>query len=569
MLKFSRNFIRRILIRSWLIVYVRRILSLTSPKRRELNRQRHERLDYYKCAIGSSLQTHAPKSSTKGVVTFNSSEDVDATALQSIILASFKKAGYELCAILSSRTSGWMEDTLRLFGVDKFVYYDDFLDNGSHPELEKLWQKLIEGRPILDLTYQGSFVGKYALSTFMRQTRNGDPDIKDTNTALAFRELLQNALHYTDAVVKITAAIKPTAALVADRGYSPQGQLFDCTINNGHPCFTWNGAHSNQVLMFKRYSKSNLSDHHSTLSETSWLNIKNMPWTEKHWNILSDEYFRNYKSGEWASAGGSQVDKMFLSISEVKDRLRLNPTKKTAFVFSQIFWDGTFFWGTDLFRNYEDWFRQTVMAACANDRVNWVIKVHPANVMKDKRDGVSGEHSEMQVIRELMTTLPPHVQVLEAVDPISTYTLFPVMDYCITVRGTAGIEAACRGIPVITAGTGRYDRKGFTVDPDTSAKYLELLSSLQDIEPLSEPQTELARRFSYGIFYLRPTKVTSFNFGYGKDSKASLYIDCDSARKKNPYNASDIRSLAQWIEGGEEDFLNLPLSLKDTPYDHH
>ena len=34
--------------------------------------------------------------------------------------------------------------------------------------------------------------------------------------------------------------------------------------------------------------------------------------------------------------------------------------------------------------------------------------------------------------------------------------LFKVIDYGITVRGTIGIELPCFGIPVITAGTGRY-----------------------------------------------------------------------------------------------------------------
>ena len=554
------NFVKRALIRFSLIVYVRHLKMMISPKRRALHRQQRGRLEYYRRTIGSSLCTYAPKPLKNNILIFNTFEDVDAVALHSIALASFKKAGFKLCAILSGRTDGWLEQTLRLFGVDMFVYYEDFMDWGAHAEFENLWEKLINGHRILDLKYRGANVGKYALSTFMRQTRNGDPDLTDTDTAVAFRALLLDVLRYADAVEKINAAMKPTAALIADRGYSPQGQLFDIMINNNYPCFTWNSAHSNQVLMLKRYSKKNLSDHHSTLSQASWSHIKAMSWSEKHWNDLSGNFSSNYKSGEWASAGGSQVDKSFPAPIEVIEQLGLNPEKKTAFVFSHIFWDGTFFWGEDLFRNYVDWFCQTVAAACENDSLNWVFKIHPANVMKDNRDGVFGEHSEMKAIRDVVNSLPPHVCVIEAADTLSTYALFPIMDFCITVRGTVGIEASCRGIPVITAGSGRYDRKGFTVDPDSSSQYLDILSSLPNIEPLSSKQTELARRFAYGIFHLRPLTVTSFNFGYGKDSKATMLINCDCVREENPYNAVDISSVAHWIESGEEDFLNLNFS---------
>ena len=42
---------------------------------------------------------------------------------------------------------------------------------------------------------------------------------------------------------------------------------------------------------------------------------------------------------------------------------------------------------------------------------------------------------------------------------------FQNIDFALTVRGTVGCELACYGVPVITAGTGRYSHQGFTVDP--------------------------------------------------------------------------------------------------------
>ena len=49
---------------------------------------------------------------------------------------------------------------------------------------------------------------------------------------------------------------------------------------------------------------------------------------------------------------------------------------------------GTFFYGTDLFGSYEEWFVETMKIACANPHVNWIVKIHPANIVKNVRDGV-------------------------------------------------------------------------------------------------------------------------------------------------------------------------------------
>ena len=109
-------------------------------------------------------------------------------------------------------------------------------------------------------------------------------------------------------------------------------------------------------------------------------------------------------------------------------------------------------------------------AACANDRVNWVVKLHPANVWKRRRDRVSGELDELVAIRERVGELPPHVRLLEPDTDISTWSLFDVTDFGVTIRGSVGFELPCFGVPVLTAGTGFYSGRGFTVDSETARR---------------------------------------------------------------------------------------------------
>ena len=47
---------------------------------------------------------------------------------------------------------------------------------------------------------------------------------------------------------------------------------------------------------------------------------------------------------------------------------------------------------------------------------------------------------------------------------ISTRSIFGVTDYGITIRGSVGFELPCFGVPVLTAGTGFYSGRGFTID---------------------------------------------------------------------------------------------------------
>src|SRR5208283_4163784 len=159
--------------------------------------------------------------------------------------------------------------------------------------------------------------------------------------------------------------------------------------------------------------------------------------------------------------------------TQLRERLSLDPNKKTAFIFPHILWDAALFWGKSLFRDFEEWFVETVRLACANDNLNWVIKIHPANRRVRESGSLQGEYAEVVTLRKYIGKLPPHIVMIPPESEISTYSLFPIIDYCLTVCGTVGIEAARLGIPVLTAGSGPYDHRGFTVDSNSREEYCE------------------------------------------------------------------------------------------------
>jgi hypothetical protein len=267
---------------------------------------------------------------------------------------------------------------------------------------------------------------------------------------------------------------------------------------------------------------------------------------------LRAELFLSYKTGEWHSEVGTQFDRVIESRTQISTRFKLSGAP-VAVIYPHILWDGTFFWGEDLFESYEDWFVQTVLAACDNDSLDWFIKIHPAHVVKNNRDDTSGPTAEELALRTSVGSLPPHVRLLRPEDPMSTYSLFPLMNYCLTVRGTIGIEAAMHGVRVLTAGTGRYDRKGFTTDSNSPDEYLRRIASLHQLMPMSPEEQGLAEIYGFGLFQLRPMQLRSVSYGFQRDSQATPESKLRIDDSREWLTAMDVKQLSSWFANGSSD----------------
>ena len=167
-------------------------------------------------------------------------------------------------------------------------------------------------------------------------------------------------------------------------------------------------------------------------------------------------------------------------------------------------------------------FLETVRHACDNDRVNWLIKIHPGNLVKNKRDGRIGKSSKVLALEQSITKLPDHVQVVLPEATISTWSLLSATDYCLTVRGTVGIEAVLLGKVLLTSGTGRYDRHGFTHDYDKREGYFSALAGIETLGFPANKSQELVSRFASGVFLHRPIRTNLFQLSYGQDEFATL-----------------------------------------------
>ena len=478
----------------------------------------------------------------------------------------------ELVLVKALEVGGWRSMPLLLDVTNTSAYYSllsatavhNFSDYFEPAVFRDKAKTAVNGArsltEILEFRFGAVRVGGYAVSTTRYQLGIGTLDLRDETIRIKLIDNVAASMASVTAVERLVRELRPSLVLTHDTAYTPLGQILDVCGQVGIPVIRLHRAHKAGALMLKRYTSANRDHDLNSLSDASWRIAREMYWSADRSEKLKRELSIGYARKDWYNETGAQFNKRLLDIGTVRDRLALEPLRKTAIIFPHVAWDASFGRGDDLFTSYDEWLIETVQAACANEELQWVIRVHPGH--PGKRAYGRHDYDEEETLRMRFGQLPKHVSIVPASSDISTLSLFPVMDYCLTVRGTVGLEAACRGIPVLTGGTGRYDRKGFTVDSETPWEYLERIARLQAISPLSAAQVELAERFAYALFLLRPLPLSSIAVVYDKKSASENLcnpVDINLRNRKEFEDAADLRAFVDWVtKSDDEDFLLRP-----------
>jgi hypothetical protein len=466
--------------------------------------------------------------------------------------------------ILTYRSCRWPKRYLRALGITRFIDFDVLMDAASDPEDARDVEQFLGTDPtfssFLAYTYRGVRVGQHVLSTLVRRLRSSDLTFADPAVQGLLAKRMPESMRAARAAKRLFAEQRPHTVLFLEKGYTPYGEVFDSAVDAGCNVVQYLHSQRRDSFVLKRYSSENRRTHPFSLSSASWKRVKALPWTREQERAFMDELKSSYEDGTWFDRKYLLRGKVLKEPAEVKRELKLDPAKKTAVIYSHVLWDATFFFGENLFPDYEQWLIETVRVARENDRVNWVIKVHPDYQWKMKQLGETAAPRDIQVLEKALGSLPPHISIVLPDTDISTYSFFQITDYCITVRGTVGIEAPCFGIPVFTAGTGRYSGLGFTHDSATREEYLNKLRHIHSFGRLSEAETSLARRHAYALFMLRPLTIKSFemvqmpfrSLGHPLDHNVTLRAKSADAFIR----AEDLQAFREWILcSRDEDYL--------------
>lgn len=466
--------------------------------------------------------------------------------------------------VFMSRICLWARRYFNMFGIHEFVYWEEMELMYQDQQTIALGAQRFLSQPITfqsvkQWKYRNAWIGPQILSSISRRMMQGSPDVADPLVQRYFVELLPETLKMVHIAEQVLQRLKPEFILLNEANYALMGALVDTAIAKNISVIQAVQPSRDDALIFKRLTAQTRRVHPASVASETMEELKKLVWTDEYEASLTAE-FQNRYGGKWFLQRRNQPGVKKKTKEEIIKQLAFDPSKKIAVIFSPVLWDANLFYGEDLFEDFGDWFVQTIQAACKNPHVNWIVKLHPANLWKLAREKVMQELAEVTLIREKIGPLPTHVKLLFPNTDISTWSLFELTDYGVTVRGTVGMELPCLGKPVFTAGTGRYSGLGFTIDSSTPGDYLRKLATIQTFGSLSQGQTLLAKKHAYAVFLLRPWAMKSFRavFNYKKrgvhalDHNLFLAVSSLEEIRKN----GDLEKLAKWAtESKNVDYL--------------
>jgi hypothetical protein len=409
--------------------------------------------------------------------------------------------------------------------------------------------------------YREAFSGLHSLATLSSMIKDGSAPITPANRSRLRRTLTQS-ISLSDAATAALADIRPALVLGLEKGFVGTTEIFYAALSANLDYVQWTSCHEPNSIMLKRYRWDNCRDHPFSISDSAWQKIRALPWNNELEQAVMQQFERGYLEGAWFKYKNLSTDQDQIERRELMKRLGLDESKKTVIIYSHILNDANLFYGQDVFAGgFAEWLIETVRAAKENTEVNWVLKLHPANVYRNAKLGYTGQYGELLALEGAFGAIPNFLRIVYPEDKTSPLSFFKITDVGITVRGTVGLELPCFGVPVLTAGTGRYAGKGFTIDSANRKEYLERIQGIHRTPPLEEAQRQLGLRYAYFVFHARPARYGEmFSDVYNFPLKHPRHRDILLGGK--PINIlldhPQMQKIAAYLCSDEEDFLDIP-----------
>ena len=224
--------------------------------------------------------------------------------------------------------------------------------------------------------------------------------------------------------------------------------------------------------------------------------------------------------------------------AELCARYGWDPQKPIVGFYGSNWYDWPHQLGMTQFRDFLDWTEATFETARANDRVNWLFKPHPA---EDWFGGIG--------LSDILARLGTAPQIAIADKSWGNDAVMNSIDALITYHGTAGIEFAALGKPVLVPDRGRYEDFGFVTLAPSRQAYIEMLGRdwWRDID--LEQRRRAAEIFA-GLCFCAPDWQGDFILA--DDSRQDeLYKSIPPLVADNPGPVTrEIDALGQWWKSG-------------------
>jgi hypothetical protein len=522
-----------------------------------------EFLKKFSVGAGAHQQPKADNQQTLVILSFMPLPYV--VKMEWVIATLLKSRGWNV-KILTNSSSEYFTKAYsdHVVGIEIYLF-EDFISFSAIGKIKQAIEGLMKSSQldvarIKQFSWNGVPVGVHALATYLSGTPEGR-FIKSNQSLKQLSRILRRSMLHVQASNTFLEQINPHLIIGVEKGFVGTCEIYYAALLKKIDYVQWVGCHEPDSMMLKRYYWDTRRSHPFSICDRDWSWIRDIPWSDTYRDVVMEKFDSGYKKGEWFRYKSLTMAQCLTTPDELKSSLGLDKIKKTAVIYSHILSDANLFYGEDIFpHGYEEWLVETVRAAGKNTEVNWVLKLHPANKVRNLRLGYVGEYGEIQALKNAFGEVPSFLKIIYPEDKVSPLSFFQITDIGITVRGTIGIELPCLGVPVLTAGTGRYSGRGFTYDSAGIGEYVGLIEAIHTINPLTDSQTKLAIMYAYFVFKKRPAKYDEiFVDIYEQDQLHSRYRDFRCKKKSCAEVAShpQMKAILTFLEDKRlEDFIS-------------
>ena len=435
--------------------------------------------------------------------------------VETAVAAALQLRGYKVHAVICDATStactrreaqdgvpfeNWKAQCARCIATNRNVletmgipysFIGDFIPQEKR---ESLWTKAqtATAENVGELSHNGVTVGQNVISSLIRYRRGYPIEIEPR----VLQQYAYSALITAEAARVAIGRFKPKRVFMSHGVYVDWGPALHTAISNLVPVTTWKSSYLPARFFLQQVDHGSLDFYR--LSDAAWKKRASTPLSDEE-----EQTLQRVMDDRYHEEGAFDVQKLHREMGEV-DRFcaeydidRIDRGKPVWGVMCHINWDSVSDYAPMAYASFDDWLVETVQHVSGITDVQWLIKIHPAEATYDREVGVEA------LLQKRFPNLPSHVKVIPPTERISPLEFFKVIDGGVTVYGTAGLELAVTGKPVILAGEAHYGRKGFTEDGLDRATYRQLLSRAASIGPLDPEQVALARRYGYSLFIER------------------------------------------------------------------
>lgn len=335
-------------------------------------------------------------------------------------------------------------------------------------------------KELLDYTSRGVLIGDLVYQTIIRRNGKNIYSIKKLESEFDY-EMLEKAIFYTYVFDRYFKKNNPKYYLVGECSFvqaviarmaAKHGALL-VQYNSNYLCWLPYVNNVNYKFSFNDTFRHNVNDIFQKESERDFC-------------AEADEYIKSvFKVRENASLTEEYAfkNKKIVSKEEALTEIGINNQYKNVIIMCHCFTDSTLCEGNSTFQDYYEWYEETLKIVSTIEKVNWIIRPHPA----------SWTYNEEGIARGLFEKYRSDNMYWMG-ENYSSAMVPVIADVIITVSGSAGYEYACLGIPSIVLGNPFYYQYGYTYNVENLEHYKHLLNNIDSVKKLTEEQIAIAKK---------------------------------------------------------------------------